>query len=151
MGKRPARIKVVLDTNALVSALLFGGGPGELVSLWEKGRIVPLLSKDVFLEYVRVLGYPKFALSAEDIKGLIEEHVLPHAEMVTVDKTPSVIQIDPADDKFLALAVAGGADFLISEDRHLLALRRYRGVEILTPRRFLERPDLSDIEEDGTP
>ena len=151
MGQRPARIKVVLDTNALVSALLFGGGPGELVSLWEKGRIVPLLSKDVFLEYVRVLGYPKFALSAEDIKGLIEEHFLPYAEMVPVDKTPSVIRMDPADDKFLALAVAGGADLLISGDRHLLALRRYGDVEILTPRRFLERPDLSDMEEDGTP
>ncbi len=150
MGKRPARIEVVLDTNALVSALLFGGGPGELISLWEKGRIVPLLSKDVLLEYVRVLGYPKFALSAEDIKGLIEEHVLPYAELVTVGKTPSVIHADPADDKFLALAVAGGADFLISGDRHLLALERYQGVEILTPRDFLERRELSEDEESGT-
>ena len=151
MGKRPTRIKVVLDTNALVSALLFGGGPGELLSLWEKGRIRPLLSKDVLLEYVRVLGYPKFGLGAEDIKGLIEEHVLPYAEMVRVSATLSVIKADPADDKFLALAVAGGADYLISGDMHLLVLGTYRGVEILTPRRFLECPDLADREGDGTP
>src|SRR5512137_2855239 len=143
MGKGPEALRVVLDTNALVSALLFGGEPGRLVSLWERGRIVPLVSKEVLIEYVRVLGYPKFALVPEDIKGLIEEHVLPFAEMVVVDETPGVIPEDPADDKFLALAAAGGPRFLISGDRHLLALGEYRGVEILTPREFLERPELS--------
>jgi len=142
MGKKSARIRAVVDTSALVSALLFGGGPGKLVSLWQRGRIVPLVSRDVLLEYVRVLGYPKFALDAEDIKGLIEEHVLPFAEMVIVEEAPAVVPEDPADDKFLALALVGGAGFLISGDRHLLALKRYRGVEILTPRQFLERPEL---------
>jgi len=142
MGKKSAGIRAVVDTNALVSALLFGGEPGKLVSLWQRGRIVPLVSKDVLLEYVRVLGYPKFALDAEDIKGLIEEHVLPFAEMVVVERAPAVVLEDPADDKFLALALVGGAGFLISGDRHLLALKRYRGVEILTPRQFLERPEL---------
>jgi len=142
MGKKSAGIRAVVDTSALVSALLFGGGPGKLVSLWQRGRIVPLVSRDVLLEYVRVLGYPKFALDAEDIKGLIEEHVLPFAEMVVVERAPAVVLEDPADDKFLALALVGGAGFLISGDRHLLALKRYRGVEILTPRQFLERPEL---------
>jgi len=142
MGKKSARIRAVVDTNALVSALLFGGEPGKLVSLWQRGRLVPLVSKDVLLEYVRVLGYPKFALDAEVIKGLIEDHVLPFAEMVIVDRTAAVIPEDPADDKFLALALVGGAGFLISGDRHLLALKRYRGVEILTPRQFLERPEI---------
>jgi len=144
MGKKPARIRAVLDTNALVSALLFGGRPGLLTSLWESGQVVPLLSKDVLLEYARVLGYPMFALKPEDIKGLIEEHVLPFAEMVLVDETPAIVQEDPADDKFLALAVTGRADFLISGDKHLLALKRYRGVDILTPRQLLERLELSE-------
>ena len=144
MGKKPARIRAVLDTNALVSALLFGGRPGLLISLWESGQVVPLLSRDVLLEYARVLGYPKFALKPEDIKGLIEEHVLPFAEMVSVDETPAIVQEDPADDKFLALAVIGRADILISGDRHLLALKRYRGVDILTPRQLLERLELAE-------
>jgi hypothetical protein len=144
VGKRREVLRVVLDTNALISALLFGGEPGRLVSLWERGRIVPLVSKDVLLEYVRVLGYRKFALGPEDIMGLIEEHILPFAEMVSVDETPGVIPEDPADDKFLALAIAGGSGFLISGDRHLLALRKYHGVEILTPREFLEHPKLPE-------
>ena len=144
MGQGPASLRVVLDTNALVSALLFGGEPGRLVPLWERGRIVPLVSREVLLEYVRVLGYPKFGLAPEDVKGLIEEHVLPFADMITVDETPGVIPEDPADDKFLALAVAGGSRLLISGDKHLLALREYRGVAILAPREFLERPELSE-------
>ena len=143
MGQRPARLRVVLDTNALVSALLFGGVPGRIVSLWEKGRIVPLVSRDVLLEYVRVLGYPKFALDAQDIKGLIEEHVLPYAEMVAVERTPRVVRDDPGDDKFLALISAGRADFLISGDKHLLAIGTFKGVAIVTSRQFLDRPELS--------
>jgi len=139
MGTRPEKLKVVLDTNVLVSALLFGGEPGQLVSLWEKGRAVPLVSKEVLLEYIRVLGYPKFSLSAEDIMALIEEQFLPFAEMVAAPKTPPIIMEDPGDDKFLALAEAGPASFLISGDIHLLALERYRGVEILSPRNFVAR------------
>jgi hypothetical protein len=139
MGKRQKKLKVVLDTNALVSALLFGGEPGRLVLLWEKGRIVPLISRDVLLEYVRVLGYPKFALSTEDIKALLEEQVLPFSEMVSVSRTIPVVAEDPGDDKFLALAVAGRAKFLISGDIHLLGLERYRGIEIVTPRNFIAR------------
>jgi hypothetical protein len=145
MGQRKVSLRVVLDTNALVSALLFGGEPGRLVSLWERGLITPLVSRDVLLEYVRVLGYRKFALDGEDIRWLIEEHVLSFAEMVVVEKTSEVISSDPADDKFLALAVAGRADVLISGDKHLPALKTYRGVEIMAPRQFLERPDLAEI------
>jgi uncharacterized protein len=143
MGQKPARLRIVLDTNALVSALLFGGEPGRIVSLWHKRRLVLLVSRDVLLEYVRVLGYPKFALDAQDIKGLIEEHVLPFAEMVDVTKTPRVVREDPGDDKFLALVAASRADYLASGDKHLLALVKYHRADILTPRQFLDRPELS--------
>lgn len=133
------KLRVVLDTRALVSALLFGGETSRLVSLWEKGRIIPLISKDVLLEYVRVLGYPKFKLDADDIKGLIEEHVLPFAEMVVVVRVPRVVLEDCGDDKFLALAEAGRAAHLISGDKHLLSLVSHKGVAILTPRQFLDK------------
>ncbi|MBN2264986.1 MAG: putative toxin-antitoxin system toxin component, PIN family [Candidatus Aminicenantes bacterium] len=144
MGKRQGKLRVVLDTNALVSALLFGGEPGRLVSLWESGRIVPLVSRDVLLEYLRVLAYPKFGLGTDDIKSLVEEHILPFAEMVVVDHAPHVVLDDPGDDKFLALVLAGSADFLISGDKHLLALERYHGADILTPRNFLARPESAE-------
>jgi putative PIN family toxin of toxin-antitoxin system len=140
MGQK--EIRVVLDTNVLVSALLFAGPIGRLVSLWRERRIVLLLSKDVFIECLRVLAYPKFKLSGEEIKALVEEYVLPFAEMVTVAEASVVIREDPADDKFLALAAAGRAHDIVSGDKHLLALREYRGVKIVTPREFLEAADL---------
>ena len=136
MGQK--EIRVVLDTNVLVSALLFAGPIGRLVSLWRERRIVPLLSKDVFIEYLRVLAYPKFKLSGKEIKALVEEYVLPFAEMVTVAETPAIIREDPADDKFLALVAAGRARHIVSGDKHLLALRGYRRVKIVTPREFLD-------------
>ena len=140
MGQK--EIRVVLDTNVLVSALLFAGPIGRLVSLWRERRIVPLLSKDVFIEYLRVLAYPKFKLSGEEIKALVEEYVLPFAEMVTVAETPAIIREDPADDKFLALVAAGRARHIVSGDKHLLVLREYRGVKIATPREFLDSANL---------
>lgn len=112
MGKK--EIRVVLDTNVLVSALLFTGPLSRLVSLWRERRIALLLSKDVFIEYVRVLAYPKFKLSGDEIKSLVDEYILPFGEMVTVADTPAIIRQDPADDKFLSLAESGRARFILS-------------------------------------
>jgi hypothetical protein len=69
-------VRVVLDTNVLVSALLFTGITSEIVPLWKEGAVSLLLSRDILEEYLRVLGYPKFQLSEADIKGLIEEELL---------------------------------------------------------------------------
>jgi len=139
MGKKKAGlIRVVLDTNVLVSALLFRGPLNRLINLLEEGRIGLLISRGVFLEYLRVLSYPKFGLDTEEIRGLLENHILPFAEMVNAITMRPVIPEDPDDDKFLALAEAGRADTLISGDRHLLALGRFGKIPIVTARDFLE-------------
>jgi uncharacterized protein len=134
----PAKPRVVLDTNVLVSALLFSGSPSKLVMLWQEGRIVLLISKEILLEYFQVLAYPKFSLIHEEIKALIVENVLPYAETINVSAHPPVISKDPADDKFLFLAEDGHARHIISGDKHLLSLEKYRGIEILPVRSFLE-------------
>jgi putative PIN family toxin of toxin-antitoxin system len=130
--------RIVLDTNVLVSALLFCGPPNRLVTLWQEGRIVLLVSREVLVEYLRVLSYPKFGLTQEEIKELIGENVLPYAETVTVGMHPPVISEDPADDKFLFLADDGRARHIVSGDKHLLSLEEYRGIKILSVRSFLE-------------
>jgi uncharacterized protein len=130
--------RIVLDTNVLISALLFSGPPNRLVTLWQEGRIVLLVSKDVLVEYFRVLSYPKFGLTQAEIKELIAENVLPYAETVTIGTHPPDISEDPADDKFLFLADDGRARYIVSGDKHLLSLEKYRGIEILPVRNFLE-------------
>jgi putative PIN family toxin of toxin-antitoxin system len=138
-------VRVVLDTNAVVSALLFSGVSSKLVSLWQKGLITPLLSRAILDEYLRVLSYPKFELSEEEIKELIQEEILPFAEVVRPKRRLRVVRRDPSDNKFLECAVAGKASVIISGDKDPLALGRYRQVRIQSPAQFLgDHPDLRE-------
>jgi uncharacterized protein len=62
-------MRIVLDTNTVTSALLFSGTASRLVPLWQSRRVVMLISRAILEEYLRVLAYPKFRLSNEEIKG----------------------------------------------------------------------------------
>jgi hypothetical protein len=137
-------ITIVIDTNVVISALLFGGTPGELIELWKKGLIRPLLSTEIMTEYLRVLSYPKFKLSEEEINYIIHQEILPYFKVVKSVPDPSIIKKDPDDDKFIQCAQAGNAKTIISGDQHLLALKSYHGITILTPTQFFRR-NLSDI------
>ena len=131
-------ITIVIDTNVVISALLFGGGPGKLIELWKKKRIRPLISEEIMTEYLRVLAYPKFKLSEEEINYIIHQEILPFFKVVKSIPGPSIIKKDPDDDKFIQCAEAGNANIVISGDSHLLALKSYHGITILTPTQFLE-------------
>ena len=131
-------ITIVIDTNVVISALLFGGGPGKLIELWKKKRIRPLISEEIMTEYLRVLAYPKFKLSEEEINYIIHQEILPFFKVVKSIPGPSIIKKDPDDDKFIQCAEAGNAKTIISGDQHLLTLKSYHGITILTPTQFLE-------------
>ncbi len=130
--------RAVLDTNVMVSALLFGGIPGRLIPLWQTRRIVPLLSAEVLKEYLKVLSYPKFKLRPEEIRGLINLELLPYVEPVKVSSRLRIVKDDPSDDKFLSLALDGRADYVVSGDKHLLEIEFYRKMRIITAEAFLK-------------
>ena len=130
-------VKVVVDTNVLVSALLFGGKPGKLIPLWQRGTIRPLASKEIIDEYLRVLTYPKFKLAEEEINFLLYQEILPYFEVINVGSGPRIIKKDPEDDKFIRCALTGKAKLIISGDKHLLAQQSYQKVKILSPADFL--------------
>jgi len=135
-------IRGVLDTNTLISALLFSGTAARLVPLWQSRRITVLVSKEILQEYLRVLAYPKFQLGDHEIRALVEEELLPFAETLRVRRRLAVVRRDPEDDKFLECAVAGRAEYLVTGDRDLRELGSYRGITILTVGEFLERMNL---------
>ena len=137
MGQGPL-MRVVLDTNVLATALLFTSTVSELVSLWQKGAITVLLSREILEEYLKVLAYPKFQLSEGEIKGLIEEQLLPFVQIIKPGIRVHVIKRDPSDNKFLECAVSGKAKAVISGDKYLMAIRHYRQVRILTPSQFFK-------------
>ena len=133
-------MRVVLDTNTVVSALLFTGTASALVPYWQSQRISLLLSGPMLEEYLRVLAYPKFKLTAEDVRVLLEEQLLPFAETVRVRKRLRPPVSDRDDWKFVDCAVAGRAAYLITGDRELRALGTYRAVTILGVGEFLALP-----------
>lgn len=128
---------VIIDTNVLVSALLFGGVPGKIVPLWKERIIRPKASKEIIEEYIRVLAYPKFELSEEEINFLLRHEILPHFEILRVKVGPTLVRKDPSDDKFIRCAQAVGGRVIISGDQHLLKLSPYRQIQILSPSDFL--------------
>ena len=139
MGKKEKVIrKVVLDTNILVSALLFKGDLAGIVDLWRNGRIIPVLSRETFAEFKTVLEYPKFSLSGREIQMIIEQEVLPYFEIVEVsDKTENVCR-DPDDDKFIACAISASADFIVSGDNDLLNMGGYKSARIINASTLLK-------------
>ena len=127
--------RAVLDTNVLLSALLFHAGSlSWLRAAWREDRLRPLVSRWTAAELIRVLAYPKFRLSEDDQTHLLDDY-LPWCETVVVpDPPPDVPRCrDPSDRPFLELAVAGRADALVTGDGDLLALAAEFSVPILTP------------------
>lgn len=134
-------MRIVLDTNVLVSALVSPDGlPARLLRLCEAQLLGIVVSDAILDEYRRALGYEKVAArrgrSPADIARLVDEF-RSFSDVVAPEQVPSVVADDPADDKFLACAVEGSADYIVSGDRHLLQLGEYRGIPILSPRTFL--------------
>jgi len=116
--------RAVLDTNVVLSALLFAAG--RLVPLrnaWQQGRYLPLVSKATTEELVRALRYPKFKLTELEQQELLADY-LPYCETVRMPAKPPRTPAcrDPFDLAFLQLALVGKANFLITGDRDLLAL-----------------------------
>ena len=127
--------RLVLDTNVLVSALLFPSGRVSwLRHAWGADRIRPLAGRETTGELIRVLGYPKFRLSEADRQDLLEDY-LPFCETVVIPDPPPAVPDcrDPFDRPFLELAIAAGADALVTGDADLQALADVFAVPLLTP------------------
>lgn len=135
-------VRVVLDTNCLVSALIFSHGKaGQLRAAWQRGDIIPLVCRESITELIRVFGYPKFKLDQEDIESLLAD-MLPWTETVEMNTCHDAIESlrDEDDAVFIRLAQATGATFLVSGDEHLLELRdTFPELHIVSLAEFMEQ------------
>ena len=133
-------IKVVLDTNELVSAVIKSGGlPDQIVQAWRDGKFEMVLSPAMLVESARVLRYPRLRKLHGWTDIQIEEFVdglRAAATLVGGDVEVSVVADDPDDNVILACAVEGGTDYVVSGDAHLLNLKTYQGIRLVTAREF---------------
>ena len=142
MGKKEKPIiKVVLETNVLISSILFKGELARIVDLWKKGKIIAVISRETFNEFRTVLEYPKFRLTKGEIKAIIEEEVLPFFEIVEITSEVSGVCKDPDDDKFISCALSASADFIVSGDKDLCDVVIHKSIKIIKASHLLEMID----------
>ncbi|MBI4309770.1 MAG: putative toxin-antitoxin system toxin component, PIN family [Candidatus Omnitrophica bacterium] len=134
-------LKVVIDTNQFVSALICKQGQSaRLLDLWRRQQFILVTSLEIIAEIKKVLEYSrisqKYKLNKADIQSLL---VLIEHEAVVLPCLPAVhiIKDDPEDNKFLACALAAKAEYIVSGDQHLLSLGRYESISIVTVKDFL--------------
>lgn len=129
----------VLDTNVLVSVLLFRGAASGIHRFILEGRIHPLISPTILDEYTRVLAYSKFRLKTADIQYLIEEEISPWFELRMGSETDGRwIPEDPNDDKFIQLALSEPSAVLVSGDHHILDSRGNLPCKVMTVQECLD-------------
>ncbi|MBI3335627.1 MAG: putative toxin-antitoxin system toxin component, PIN family [Candidatus Portnoybacteria bacterium] len=132
------KIKVVLDTNIYISAILFGGGPRMCLELARKGKIDLYASKAIFLELARILK-TKFDWQENEIRAILQG-ISQFSHIVTPKMKISLIQENPPDNRILEAVKEAKADCIVSGDKkHILPLKKFRGSEILTSADFLKK------------
>ena len=131
-------MRVVCDTNVLVSGVLFGGPAREILRRASRGLITNLVSPAILQELEEVLRRRKFGLTDEAASEILQlmrdsfETIHPRARI-------EAVAADPADNRIVEAAVAGSAEFIVSGDRHLLSLGEWDGIPVLSPAQMLAR------------
>ena len=129
-------VKIVLDTNVLISGVFFGGTPGKILNVWRKGKVQLFVSPEIFEEYEEVCHelaarYP--GINVGPLLNLIKKY----AHWLN----PSSMDVPSCDDlsdvKFLQCAIEGHVDFIVSGDKHLLRLNGYKNLKIFRPSEFV--------------
>lgn len=130
-------IRVVFDTNIYISALHFQGSiPRRILELADVNAFRLLISKQIIAELRGVLRVKfKYELTKLD---LMEELILSISQVMEPKNKIKYIKADPDDDRILECAVEGKANFVVSGDRHLLEIKEYKGIKIISARNFLE-------------
>jgi len=128
--------RVILDTNIVISSVL-GGALVLIFEKWDQGKFTVVVTSDILSEYFDVINRPKFRLEQETIDK-ITRYLYQFSEYVVPEEKIQVIEADPKDDKFLEAAVAGKVDFIVSGDNHLLEIKEFREIPIISGREFLE-------------
>lgn len=131
-------MKIVLDTNVLMSGIFFSGPPHEILKAWQNGKVSFIVTEEIITEYQRVAEELSGQFSGVDIDRIIEMLTV-HTEIVDPHEFPISICDDPDDNKFISCALAGKCKIIVSGDKHLLRVSGYKSIEVLKARNFIDK------------
>ena len=129
-------MRIVLDTNVFVSGIHWTGSSEKVLRAWMNNDFELVSSLPILEELVRILMSFKVPLNPEDISWW-ESLILEKSVIVAPTETVDVIT-DPDDNKFVEAALEGKAQYIVSQDKHLLILKEYRGIKVLHPDELLK-------------
>ena len=131
-------MRVILDTNVFVSGVFFTGPPYQILEAWRDRRLHLVISQEILDEYRRVGRALSSQFPAIDLWPIIEL-VTVEAEIFPSHTLPETICDDPDDDKFIACAIAGNCNMIVSGDKHLLKVSGFNGIDVIKPREFFDK------------
>ncbi len=126
----------MLDTNVVISAIIFGGKPRKVLNLAIEGKISLFFSEPMFEEIREILGGRKFRFTAPQLLA-VERELEAISDTVYPDKNIKIVKDDPDDDVFIECAIATDADYIVSGDKHLLDLKSYGKIKIINAAEFI--------------
>ncbi|MBN1157557.1 putative toxin-antitoxin system toxin component, PIN family [Candidatus Woesearchaeota archaeon] len=127
-------LRVVLDTNIYVSGVFWRGSSNQILERAADGDICVFVSTEIIEELKRVLKRD-FELKENDIEE-IENTILSIAKMVKSSEKVDLVEEDPDDNKIIECAIASNSDYIITKDKHLLRIKQFRNIRILSPDEF---------------
>lgn len=130
-------MKIVCDTNTIVSGFLFRGNESRLFELADEGKMQNFISEEIIEEVARVLAYPKLKTTREE-REKITGKLIGISTMVEPKRQIKAVQEDPTDNKFIECAIEAKADYIVSGDKHLLKLKEFEGIKIARTKEVLE-------------
>ena len=137
-------IKVTLDTNVLISATFWTGDSFKIVDKIDKKKIICILSKEILLEYNKIMNSDEMIEKIKEkdliISRVIQKMII-NSKIVEPITKLDIIKEDKSDNKILECAKTGNVDYIITKDNHLLKLKEFEGIKIVTPREFNEVHD----------
>ncbi len=128
-------MKVVVDTNVLISGIFFTGPPYEMLKAWRDGLFQIVVSPEILEEYYGVAKRLVERFPSIDPTSILTL-ITTNSEIIQAPNLSTQVCEDPEDDKFLACALAGNIKLIISGDKHLLKISGYQGISIITPSAF---------------
>ena len=129
-------LRVIVDTNVYISAIFWGGKPRHVIDLGRDGKIQIFTSEDIEQEILDKL-MTKFGLNSDDADMVMADFST-FTKPVRISRRIHVVKDDSDDDKFIECAVECGAEFIISGDKHLLKMKKYKGIDIMNAATFLK-------------